>query len=43
MSGRLIDDRESMQRNRFATDDGAASKETAGLINSPSDRVLLGS
>ena len=26
--GRLIDDRESTQRNRFATDDGDASKET---------------
>ncbi len=35
----LIDYRRSTQGNRFAADDGAASKETVGLINSPSDRA----
>jgi len=34
-NGRLIDGRPSRQGNRFATDDGAATKETAGLINNP--------
>jgi hypothetical protein len=33
---RLIDDRRCTQGNRFATDDGTANKETAGLIDSPS-------
>ena len=31
-NGRLIDDRRSTRGNRFATDDGAASKGTLGLI-----------
>ena len=31
----LIDDRGSTQGNRFATDDGAASKKTIGLIYGP--------
>jgi len=35
-NGHLIDDRRSTQGNRFATDVGAASKETVGLIASPS-------
>jgi hypothetical protein len=40
-NGRLIYHRRSTRRNRFATDAGAASKETVGLINSAWDRAPL--
>jgi len=34
-NGRLIDDRESTQRNRFATDDGAASERPQVRVTAP--------
>jgi hypothetical protein len=37
-NARLIDDRRSTQADRFATDDGAASKETVGLGDGPPRR-----
>ncbi len=38
-NARLINDRRRAEGNRFATDDGAESKENVGLTDRPSDRA----